>query len=292
MMALSDLTPDDINRMSYNELIGIVRETNRPPGGRRSVHEIAARCFLRPESRVLDVGTSTGFTAIELARTVGCEIVGVDINEESLEEARRRARRLGLSRISFIRGDAHDLAFEDRSFDLVIAGNLVSLVPDPSELLSQLVRLLSANGCLALTPMYYIQAPPVDLVADVGKAIKVELAPRFRAEALRTLRLPDCEVVYSADFEFEEVTEDRIADFCQQILSRSHLESLLPRSRDALREVYLSYMKLFARNLSHMGFTILILRPGTTSDDPELFSAVAIPAGVTRNLPREMVAKL
>ena len=37
---MKDLTPKQIKDMDYNELIGITKETNRIPGGRKTVFEI------------------------------------------------------------------------------------------------------------------------------------------------------------------------------------------------------------------------------------------------------------
>ena len=87
----------DIQKMSYFELIGAVRETNRPPGGVTSVANIAKGAYLNENSHVLEIGTSTGFTAIELAKLVKCHVTAVDVNEESLQEAQRRAEAEGVA---------------------------------------------------------------------------------------------------------------------------------------------------------------------------------------------------
>ena len=36
MKKIENITPEDIQKMSYNEIIGLVRETNRTPGGLRN----------------------------------------------------------------------------------------------------------------------------------------------------------------------------------------------------------------------------------------------------------------
>ncbi|MDO8656119.1 MAG: class I SAM-dependent methyltransferase, partial [Nanoarchaeota archaeon] len=99
-MNLETLTAVDIEGMSYNELIGVVRETNRPPGGLRSIARIAQHTFLKTGQKVLDIGTSTGVTAIELARLTGATVHGIDINPLSLEEAERRAAVYGVEALT------------------------------------------------------------------------------------------------------------------------------------------------------------------------------------------------
>src|SRR5580765_3046617 len=109
---------EDIERMDYNRLIGLVRETNRPPGGIDSIVTIAQRAFIREGQRVLDIGTSTGITSIELARMTGATVRGIDINPKSLEEARRRAVRYRVDALcSFRQQDATRLDEPDESFD-------------------------------------------------------------------------------------------------------------------------------------------------------------------------------
>ena len=102
-MEIEKITSEDISKMDYNQLIGLVKETNRPPGGRRTLFEIINRTCIDRESRVLEIGTSTGFTAIELSKLVKCKIISIDINEMSLKEAQDRAFKEGFDNIKFIR---------------------------------------------------------------------------------------------------------------------------------------------------------------------------------------------
>ena len=88
VIAIEQYTVEQIRAMSYNELIGLVRETNRTPGGNRAIAAIARRLFVDARSTVLDIGTSTGSTALELTRLTGCAVVGIDKNEAA---CRRRA---------------------------------------------------------------------------------------------------------------------------------------------------------------------------------------------------------
>lgn len=75
-------------------------------------------CTYRPES-VLDAGCGTGRLAIELDRR-GIEVVGVDLDDDLLARARRRAPQL-----AWVHGDLATLDL-GRTFDaVVLAGNVV-----------------------------------------------------------------------------------------------------------------------------------------------------------------------
>lgn len=113
---------EEILKMDYNQLIGIVRETNRPPGGFKSILHIAQNTFITRETKVLEIGTSTGITAIELAKLTHCKITAIDINPVSIEEAKKRAVEEGVSEyINFEIQDATQLEYADNTFDLVFA---------------------------------------------------------------------------------------------------------------------------------------------------------------------------
>lgn len=104
--------------------------------------EIAA--FLDPVAglRVLDVGTGTGRAAIALAKR-GAIVTGVDASAEMLAVAERRARDAAVP-VTFTRGDAHRLAYPDRSFDAVVCLRVLMHTPDWRASLRELCRV--SNG--------------------------------------------------------------------------------------------------------------------------------------------------
>lgn len=96
--------------------------------------------FLAPlEGRtVLDVGTGTGRAAIALARR-GAVVTGLDASKEMLAVAERRAQDAGVA-VTFVRGDAHALAFPAGHFDGVICLRVLMHTPDWRRSLGELCR--------------------------------------------------------------------------------------------------------------------------------------------------------
>lgn len=102
--------------------------------------------------RVLDAGCGTGRTAIELARR-GVEIVGVDLDEVMLQQARAKAPHL-----DWRLGDLSVIAL-DKTFDLIVmAGNVMIYLTPGTEAatLANLAGYLNPGGLLVaafeLTP--------------------------------------------------------------------------------------------------------------------------------------------
>lgn len=279
----SPLTSESIENMSYNELIGIVRETNRPPGGRQTLLAIAHRAFLTERSRVLEIGTSTGWTSIELARLAGCSVTGIDINEDSLEEARIRSRLHGLQNVRFLRQDVRCLDLQDECFDLVFCGNVLSLVDDRDRAWAECTRVLRYGGIIAAVPMYYVDRPDMETVRAVREAIRVEIPVSYRREALSAFQGRDLEMLDAIDYRFERVGPEDVSRFVKTILERPHLARLESGARTALARRYESAMQLFGRNLSYMGYTVLLLRRTRFQEDPELFIGRRCASGGTQS---------
>jgi 2-polyprenyl-6-hydroxyphenyl methylase/3-demethylubiquinone-9 3-methyltransferase len=87
---------------------------------------------------VLDLGCRYG--ALTRAYAEGNDVVGVDVDRDALAEA----AKLG---IETRWADAEEpLPFEDASFDVVVAGELIEHVRDPSRLAAEAFRVLRPGG--------------------------------------------------------------------------------------------------------------------------------------------------
>jgi SAM-dependent methyltransferase len=79
-----------------------------------------------PPGRVLDLGTGTGLAAFAIARRFPeADVVGVDVAERMVDEARRNTPDELAGRVRFEQADAARLAYADGSFDLVSLANMI-----------------------------------------------------------------------------------------------------------------------------------------------------------------------
>lgn len=103
---------------------------------------------IRAGDRVLEVGTGQGTFARDLAiRTQGlAEVVGVDINEYMLGEARNFARKASLvSPLRYEYGNAESLPYEDESFDVAFSVTVFEEC-DADKAIAELYRVLKPGG--------------------------------------------------------------------------------------------------------------------------------------------------
>lgn len=122
---------------------GVVAKTISTSG-----EEFIRRLNIPAGSRVLDVACGTGNLAIPLARS-GCEVTGLDIAPNLLEQARERARTEDLN-VDFVEGDAEQLPFPDSSFDAVVSMFGAMFAPRPELVVSEFARVLKPGGLLAM----------------------------------------------------------------------------------------------------------------------------------------------
>lgn len=106
------------------------------------------RLGISPGLRVLDVACGTGNLALPLARG-GAVVTGVDIAPNLLVQARERAAAEGLN-IQFDEGDAEQLPYPDRTFDVAVSMFGAMFAPRPQCVASELARVLRPGGRLAM----------------------------------------------------------------------------------------------------------------------------------------------
>ena len=146
--------------------------------------------FLAPVAgrTVLDVGTGTGRAALALAAR-GAHVTGIDASAEMLAVAERRARAARLD-VTFARGDAHGLAFPDRSFDAVICLRVLMHTPDWRRSLAELCRVAGRQVVVdypALSSAAALQAVTRRVAHTAGA--KVEPYRVFSDRAVRAVLL-------------------------------------------------------------------------------------------------------
>ncbi len=120
------------------------------PGGRKKLEYLFSVLqrlkVTRPHVKVLDVGCGNGSIAFAVA-SVGCEVVGVDVNESSIERA-RKSNRFVNARFEVVLGDEFDL---NDCYDLIICSEVLEHLYRPGRLLKTMVRHLKDEGFLFIT---------------------------------------------------------------------------------------------------------------------------------------------
>ncbi len=145
----------------------------------RTVENSAAYLLpvLEPGQRLLDVGSGPGTITCDLAGLV-TEVVAIEPTEAALDLARREAARRGVDNIAFQVADVHRLPFDDDSFDLAHAHQVLQHLPDPVQALREMARVVRPGGHVAARDSDYSGFfwHPGSAVLDDWLALYLELA--------------------------------------------------------------------------------------------------------------------
>lgn len=160
--------------------------------------------------RCLDVGCGGGRYSFALARMGAADVVGVDVGDEGLADARLRAEAIGASNLEFRTASALDLPFADGEFDFVCCSGVLHHTPGVEQGVRECFRVLRPGGsCYLLLygagglywPLNLVTRPFAGVLgrAEVDRCIEAAgLAANKRRTILDDLFVPILET-YTVD---------------------------------------------------------------------------------------------
>lgn len=121
----------------------------------------AERLQLQQDTRLLEIACGTGGTALYLAEKFGCQVIGVDLNSQSLASARKSAILHNLkSKLQFIRLDANrPLPFTNEAFDALLCIDSINYLDHRFDILQEWFRLLRPSGRMLYSDPGVITGP-------------------------------------------------------------------------------------------------------------------------------------
>lgn len=145
-------------------------------GVQKATDELVERLGIRKNSYILDVGCGTGITSCNLAKTIGCTVVGVDIRPEMIERCKEGANRMNVQdKVEFKIGDAYKLPFKTNTFDAVMSESVLAVLSNRKRALKEYLRVAKKGGTIGTNEVIWIKKPTPELIkkADdlIGKNI-------------------------------------------------------------------------------------------------------------------------
>lgn len=105
----------------------------------------AVEIMNRRKGSVLEVGVGTGLSLPRYGRHL--RVTGIDISPDMLNKAKGRVARHDLENVVALHEmDAGALEFPDEEFDIVVAMYVMTVVPDPEQVMRELGRVCAPGG--------------------------------------------------------------------------------------------------------------------------------------------------
>jgi len=98
--------------------------------------------------RILEVGVGTGLSLPFYPEH--CTVVGIDITRKMLDRAYGKKEKLSLDHVDLFEMDAENIAFADDSFDHAVIPFVISVVPNPERMVSEVKRVTKKNGNIVI----------------------------------------------------------------------------------------------------------------------------------------------
>jgi ubiquinone/menaquinone biosynthesis C-methylase UbiE len=114
-----------------------------------------------PGQKIVDLGCGRGGPGRWIAQATGAALVGIDISDVALDQAREQARQLGTSdRVSYGIGSFDSTGFDPATFDAAISVDVIWAIPDKRAGFAETARILKLGARFVLTDWERDLSPP------------------------------------------------------------------------------------------------------------------------------------
>lgn len=162
---------------------------------------------LKDSHIVMDYGCGTGTASCEFSSLVK-KIQGIDISSEMIRIAKEKAVVSKIENVTFEKADLFEDKFQDESFDVILAFNMLHTVSNPQDIVHRINDLLKPEGLLiSITPclgqkMSFLVNLQIQLVRILCKFGVIPIP-------IRRIKSTDIDILL-AEGEFEAIESEEI----------------------------------------------------------------------------------
>lgn len=234
------------------------------PGGLNLTNQIGKQMNFSSSDKILDLASGLGASAIYLAQTFSCSVVGVDISKINVSKAQQLAKDKHVEHlVSFHQGDISSLPFEDNSFDYVISECSFCLFQDKNIVGREIYRILKPNGRVIITDIAIEKELPIDItnliykVACIASALSIAeyreyfIQNGFTIESIiddKNILLKLAEDIKKKVFVMELASGLKKIKLQKEQLQE--IKSLIKKAKQLLNDGYATYMTLIVQKKS------------------------------------------
>ncbi len=157
----------DMNRCSiekcefFDFMANFVGITVLHPGSLKATDELAKMCCINRNIKVLDIACGKGTSSYYFAKNFGCEVVGIDIDENFINQAKKLAAKKKMEdKLTFKVANAESLPFSNNEFDVSILQSVLPFVSDKKKAIKEAIRVTKLGGYIGFLEISWQKQPP------------------------------------------------------------------------------------------------------------------------------------
>jgi phosphatidylethanolamine/phosphatidyl-N-methylethanolamine N-methyltransferase len=171
----------------YDKTFGAVTHNGR----RRACDYMSAR-----GGDILEVGVGTGLALPFYGANAA--VTGVDYSPEMLAKAEKRVAEERLDHVVALRQmDARALEFPDASFDFVAAMHVISVVPEPEQVMAEMARVCKPGGEVVIVNHFSSERGALQILERVTSPLENILGWQSSFPLETVLKVPELKLVES-----------------------------------------------------------------------------------------------
>lgn len=159
------------------------------PGGFKATDELAKTCKIGKNTQVLDIACGKGTSAYYFAKKFDCQIMGIDIDEKLVNQAKELAEKKGMGdKLTFKVANAEKLPFSDNEFDVTIFQAALVLIENMEQAVAEAIRVTKPGGRIGVLELTWRKEPPKESLEEAKTEICAYCIPRAKTcEGLKRL---------------------------------------------------------------------------------------------------------
>jgi len=138
--------------------------------------------YINTTDDVLECACGTG--AISVCIASKCKsLIATDLADGMLKQTKKKCKKF--NNVSIKRADITNIKCKDQSFDKVVAGNVIHLLPDPKKALKELERVVKKDGMIIIPTYINISKKSSSLAIRFIEFLGADFKKQFDLESYK-----------------------------------------------------------------------------------------------------------
>jgi len=257
---MEKITPEKVQNMSYTDFVGFINQWNVLPGSFNTLSRWKIFSNLNQNSKILEIGCTTGFSSRELALMSNCSGKAFDISESSIKAAIENKNKYSPNiKIDYFVEDGYKFKIEEK-FTHIIIGASLKFFPKPEKMLKICIDHLEDGGFILASP-FYIKSPiPESLISEFKEVFGICPTTESYKDIIKMYK--GLEIIYEEKNDLVEETNEELEHYCHSTIERVCEEKKINDKElyDVMYKRLMKIKRMSNKLRPYQKYSVLVLR--------------------------------